>query len=178
MSILTGPEIQKQVYAGNIKIDPFVVANINPNSYNLSIGTKILETCGLECYIDKKGNKRYKPVFKQLEITKLGLYLYPGKGYLAASVEVTNSGNYVPEIDGRSSLGRLFTLVHCTAGYGDIGFHGTWTYEIVPLVHEIIVYPGDMLCQIRFTTSIGDILPYDQTGRYQNQINPTESKGI
>ena len=39
--ILTGQEIIKQVHLGRIKINPFNMDQINPNSYNFRLGNKI-----------------------------------------------------------------------------------------------------------------------------------------
>ena len=40
--MLTGPEIVKEHFAGNISIEPFNLLQVNPNSYNLKLGNKLL----------------------------------------------------------------------------------------------------------------------------------------
>jgi len=65
----------------------------------------------------------------------------------------------VPVIDGKSSIGRLFIAMHITAGYGDTGFNGQYTLEVTA-VHPVIVYPGMRFCQMRFHTTVGEVLDY------------------
>lgn len=94
-----------------------------------------------------------------------GWLLKPGIGYLMHTAERIWTTKYVPVLDGKSSLGRLFMTAHVTAGYGDPGFNGQYTLEVV-VTHPVIVYPGMRFCQIRFHTYIGKHLHYEQTGHY------------
>ena len=91
--------------------------------------------------------------------------LMPGVGYLMHTAERVCTNKYVPVLDGKSSLGRLFVMVHVTAGYGDAGFDGQYTLEV--LVHfPVIVYPGMRFCQMRFMEIKGDPVSYQRTGHY------------
>lgn len=94
-----------------------------------------------------------------------GWLLKPGVGYLMHTAERIWTTKYVPVLDGKSSLGRLFMTAHVTAGYGDPGFNGQYTLEVV-VTHPVIVYPGMRFCQIRFHTYIGAHLHYERTGHY------------
>ena len=47
----------------------------------------------------------------------------------------------MPKLEGRSSIGRLGLFIHVTAGYGDVGFKGYWTLEIVA-VEPVRIYPN------------------------------------
>lgn len=61
--------------------------------------------------------------------------------------------------------------LHVSAGYGDVGFCGTWTCEIV-VVHPLRVYPNLPVCQISYTPISANHRPY--AGRkYQNQVDAT-----
>jgi len=42
MGLLSGPEIVRQIEKGNIVIDPFDEARLNPNSYNLTMSPQLL----------------------------------------------------------------------------------------------------------------------------------------
>ena len=67
--------------------------------------------------------------------------LSPHQLYLARTAERTVTHNLVPQIEGRSSVGRLGLFVHVTAGFGDVGFSGYWTLEMFA-VHPVRIYPG------------------------------------
>lgn len=166
--ILTGPEIKRQVELGNIVIDPFDHKRIGPNSYNCKLGSRLLK------YNSRVLSTRSKSDTTEIEIPEEGYTLEVGEGYLGCTMEHTECKGFVPIIDGRSSTGRLFLLIHCTAGFGDDGFKGNWTLEIVALVKPVIVYPGDEILQIRFHQTIGERKPYK--GRYQNQDGPIASR--
>lgn len=85
-----------------------------------------------------------------------GWVLKPGIGYLMHTVERVHSRRFVPVLDGKSSVGRLFIWVHATAGYGEVGFDGQYTLEVMVL-HPVRVYPGMRFCQIRFHTTKGKV---------------------
>ena len=77
-------------------------------------------------------------------------------------------------LNGRSSVGRLGICIHITAGFGDIGFNGTWTLEITA-IKPVRVYPNIEICQVSYFTPYGESkIKYD--GRYQGQIDPTASR--
>ena len=63
--------------------------------------------------------------------------------------------------------------MHSTAGYGDIGFCGTWTLEIT-VAHPTRVYAGVEICQLQFTQVFGEIGKVYK-GKYINQVEATPS---
>ena len=69
-------------------------------------------------------------------------------------------------IEGRSSVGRLGLFVHCTNGFGDVGFSGYWTLEMFA-VQPVRVYPGVPICQISYHSISGDVTEY-QSDKYQH----------
>jgi dCTP deaminase len=191
--ILTGPEIKRLYEAGDIKITPWNEDQvnddrINPSSYDLTLGEyvavyadvvhhrqhidsdKIEDGSGISPnhygYLDVK----CEPKVHTFKIDpKLGWILKPGVGYLMHTQEVITTDNYVPILDGKSSIGRLFITAHITAGFGDYGFDGQYTLEVV-VTHPIRVYPGMRFCQMRFHTLVGEKLNYRKTGHYQGQL--------
>jgi len=70
---------------------------------------------------------RIEPTTIPIEIPPEGYVLEPNVLYLGHTNEVTHTNVYAPFIEGRSSIGRMGISVHITAGFGDIGFNGTWT---------------------------------------------------
>ena len=83
--ILTGQEIINQVNEGKIKIFPFSLKQINPNSYNFRLGNII------KYYANHILDPKIKQEAIQIEIPSEGFVLYPDKIYLGHSVEVIGS---------------------------------------------------------------------------------------
>jgi dCTP deaminase len=157
--ILTGNEIKAQL-GGNIIIDPFDESQLNPNSYNLRLHNELLVY--EEIVLDMRRPNR----FRRYVIPEDGLVLNPNQLYLGRTVERTETFNYVPMLEGRSSVGRLGLFVHITAGFGDVGFRGFWTLEMFA-VQPVRVYPGVPICQIFYHSVKGDVSEY-HSDKYQN----------
>jgi dCTP deaminase len=157
--ILSGLEIQKRL-GGDILIEPYSPAQLNPNSYNLRLFDELLVYNALELDMAKPND------FSRLRIPPEGFALEPGRLYLGRTVEHTTTNNLVPMLEGRSSVGRLGLFVHITAGFGDVGFQGFWTLELF-CVQPIKIYAGVEICQIFYHTVEGDFETY-RKGKYQN----------
>ena len=65
----------------------------------------------------KKANQ-----FKKIKIPNAGILIYPGKLYLGRTVEFTETHDFIPMLENRSSIGRLGMFIHVTTGFGDVGF--------------------------------------------------------
>lgn len=157
--ILSGLEIERQLDK-NIIIEPFNRKQLNPNSYNIRLHNELVVYCDHE--LDMKQQARTKTV----EIPEDGFVLQPGQLYLGRTVEYTKTLNYVPLLEGRSSIGRLGIFIHVTAGFGDVGFAGYWTLEIF-CIKPIRIYPGIEIGQVFYHTIEGDYESY-KSGKYQN----------
>lgn len=157
--MLSGKEIEKKL-GSEIIIEPFNRKQLNPNSYNLRLHNELLVYD--EDILDmKKENKT-----KSITIPEEGLVLEPGKLYLGRTIEYTETKNYVPMLEGRSSIGRLGLFIHVTAGFGDVGFKGYWTLEIF-CVQPIRIYPSVEVCQIYYHGIDGEYEEYT-SGKYQS----------
>src|SRR6202162_5739684 len=121
--ILSGHQIRANL-GGNIVIDPFREAHLNPNSYNLTLHNELMTY--EEVVLDMCKPNRVR----RITIPPEGLVLGPSQLYLGRTVERTETHKLVPMIEGRSSIGRLGLFVHVTAGFGDVGFCGYWTLEM------------------------------------------------
>lgn len=166
--MLTSNEIEKQIEKGNIQINPFNKDRLNVNSYNLSLHHELL--CYEKDILDVGiNNKTYK-----MDIPKNGLLLKPNELYLGRTNEYTETLNFIPCIDGRSSIARLGIFVHVTAGFGDIGFCGYWTLEIM-VIKPIIIKPNVEICQISYHKPIGKIDKL-YNGKYQNNNDIQSSR--
>jgi dCTP deaminase len=150
--ILSGHQI-RACLGENIRIDPFDDANINPNSYNLTLHNELMTYEELVLDMAKPNRVR------RLTIPPEGLVLSPNQLYLGRTVERTETHNLVPMIEGRSSIGRLGLFVHVTAGFGDVGFCGYWTLEMFA-VQPVRIFAGVAICQLFFHEIRGDITEY------------------
>ncbi len=103
----------------------------------------------------------------EIEIPEDGYILVPGRLYLGETEEYTETYGFVPNIDGRSTTGRLGLEIHRTAGFGDNGFKGKWTLEITA-THPVLIYPGMEIGQIYYEKIDGDS-SMEYNGKYQNQ---------
>lgn len=157
--ILSGLEIKKEL-GKNIIIEPFDESRLNPNSYNLKLYNELLVYD--EKVLDMKKPNKYEKII----IPDDGLILKSGRLYLARTLEYTETRNYVPMLEGRSSIGRLGLFVHITAGFGDVGFAGYWTLEMF-CVEPVKIYPYVEICQIYYHDIKGEYVNYT-SGKYQN----------
>jgi dCTP deaminase len=157
--ILSGKRIAEGL-GTKIIIDPFVPSQLNPNSYNLRLHDE------LRVYDSSALDMRLENTSQPIEIPPQGLLLKPNTLYLGRTVEYTETHDYVPMLEGRSSIGRLGLFVHITAGFGDVGFCGYWTLEIF-CVQPIRIYAGVEICQVFYHTIDGEYDTY-HSGKYQN----------
>lgn len=176
--MLTGDKIRKEINKGNITITPYDEGMINPNSYNLRLHPQLLTYKSGTAYEEdnyfldmKKSNKTDECI-----IPETGMILQPGQLYIGRTIERVGTDKYIPMINGRSSGGRLGISIHICAGFGDIGFDGTWTLEIT-VVKPVMVYPNVEIAQVCFFKPYGKVNDeFLYKGRYQGQIAATPSR--
>ena len=166
--MLTDLEILNQIKNGNILIEPFNPSQLNPNSYNVRLHPELM------VYDDPILDAHKEPKLSKLVIPEEGLVIYPNRLYLGRTVEYTETHNLVPMLNGRSSIGRLGIMIHLTAGFGDIGFAGTWTLEIAT-VKPVRIYPNMLIGQLYYEEPTGRVGRV-YNGRYQGQIDATGSR--
>ncbi len=163
--ILSGNAIRERL-GNDILIDPFDPAQLNPNSYNLTLHNELMVYEELMLDMAKANRVR------RIEIPPEGVVLSPNQLYLARTVERTTTHNLVPQIEGRSSIGRLGLFVHVTAGFGDVGFSGYWTLEMFA-IHPVRIYPGIPICQIFYHEVCGPIEEYASKYQHNRDIQPS-----
>lgn len=188
--MLTGSKIIEEYDLGRIEIDNFDKACVNPNSYDLKIGNtyKTIESDQKLKYcaapqslsindivipIDELSLK--EPIeYEEHEISDEGVVLYPGTLYLIPTLNKIHTDYYIPIITGRSSMGRAGISVHKEAGFGDIGFNGSWTLQVT-VTYPIRIFKNIRMAQVYFITPYGDIdMLYH--GKYQNSDTANGSK--
>lgn len=163
--ILTGKEILSRC-GGDIVIDPFDPKKLNPNSYNLTLHDELMVY--EEVVLDMAKANRVR----RLVIPPEGLVLSPNQLYLGRTAERTKTRNLVPQLEGRSSVGRLGLFVHVTAGFGDVGFEGFWTLEMFA-VQPVRVYAGIEICQIIYHELTGEVEEYASKYQHNSDIQPS-----
>jgi len=163
--ILSGKEILSRL-GEDIEIDPFEPGRINPNSYNLTLHNELMVY--EEVVLDMAKANRVR----RIPIPEEGIVLSPNQLYLARTVERTVTHNLVPQIEGRSSVGRLGLFVHVTAGFGDVGFAGYWTLEMFA-VQPVRIYAGTEICQIFYHELTGLVEEYDSKYQHNHDIQPS-----
>lgn len=158
--ILSGKRIEEEIQKGNLVIDPFDAKRTGPNSYNLRLHHE------LAVYEQPVLDMKEPLTCKRVIIPEEGLVIEPNQLYLGRTIEYTETRNFVPMLEGRSSIGRLGLSVHITAGFGDVGFRGFWTLEIFA-IHPIRIYAGVEICQIFYHEISGDFVEY-RSNKYQD----------
>ncbi len=178
--MISGNQIIREIELGNINIDPFNIDNVNPMSVDLTLGSKF--SCykprfGEPLVLDSKRDTSFN--LSTGVILKEGIVVEPGIGYLMHTAETVYTEKFQPIINGKSSIGRLFLLIHYTAGFGDPGFNGQYTLEISSL-YNTILYEGMNICQVSFQEIKGDITSYSKTGNYigKNSKGPIGSQAF
>lgn len=164
--ILSGKSIEAKL-GKDIIIDPYRKEQLNPNSYNLRLHQDLL------VYDKPVLDMKLENTAQKVTIPKEGLLLEKDKLYLGRTLEFTETHNYVPMLEGRSSIGRLGLFVHITAGFGDVGFSGFWTLEMF-CVQPIRIYAGVEICQIFYHSIEGEYEEYRSKKYQHNQgIQPS-----
>jgi dCTP deaminase len=148
--ILTDKEILSYMEQGLIKVEPFDLACLGTNSYDVHLG-KTLALYESDVLDAKAHNK-----IKTFEIPEEGYVLNPDKFYLGVTAEYTETHSHVPFLEGKSSVGRLGIDIHATAGKGDVGFCNHWTLEI-SVKQPVRVYANMPIGQLIYFVVKGDI---------------------
>ena len=180
--LLSDRDIRSSVDAGDIRLDPWDPAMVQPSSVDVR----------LDKYFRVFENHRYPsidPSVEQPELTRLievdggeAFVLHPGEFVLASTYETVTLGPAVAaRLEGKSSLGRLGLLTHSTAGFIDPGFSGHVTLELSNMATlPVKLWPGMKIGQLCFfeLTSPAEH-PYGSpqySSRYQGQRGPTPSR--
>lgn len=139
-------------------VDPFSESQLQPASYDVALGDEFI----------MGGNKR---------TLSLGMALFPGECALGVTKETVNCPDDIAiRVEGKSSIGRKFVLVHVTAGFIDPGFRGKITLEIVNLSPDtFVLMPGMLIAQLSFIQLAG-VPDRVYSGRYQDATGVEASK--
>lgn len=170
MTVYSDSYIHIAKSVGDIDIDPFDKANVQPNSYELTLDKHLYLMS-----IDKDG--------KMEAIPKTCPYTFKnGEFLIASSVErIKLVRKACAVVMGKSTLGRRGISCHQTAGLVDCGFDGTITLELSNVGGNFVLEEGMKIAQIVFMASHPVRVPYgtgNLNSHYQGQTGPTLPEGI
>lgn len=166
--MLGSKEIIKQREKGNIVIEPYNDKQVNPNSYDITLGNWFIlpKESHIPIALDLASSVDliwHEPVWKN---NSDWLVLAPGDYILAHTDEYVGSHKYATLLKARSTFGRLFIDVCPSAGFGDIGYVNRWTLEIKNNSNNYYTLkPGMRVGQISFLEIKGKGKEY--MGAYQ-----------
>lgn len=163
--ILSDRSIKNLLGNGEIVIDPSPTpAQIQPASIDLTLGADFLSP------------------YENEPVHYPGAYtILPGECVLGTTVERIEVPNFlVGRVEGKSSWGRKFLMIHSTAGFIDPGFKGNITLEFTNLSQVSQTLPiGSAIAQISFSWVDHTVdRPYGSDGlnsHYQGQKGVTPS---
>ena len=170
--ILSDTSILQAIENQDIVIEPYDRACLGTNSYDVHLSKH------LACYIDEIIDAKKHNQVDRFQIEEAGIVLHPGKTYLGSTIEYTETRQYVPFLEGKSSVGRLGIDIHATAGKGDVGFCNHWTLEI-SVSQPVRVYAGMPIGQLIYFMVEGKVeIDYSNkaSAKYNNRTpQPVES---
>jgi dCTP deaminase len=108
--------------------------------------------------------------------------LSPGVPVLAHTEEIIAiPSDIVARVEGKSTWGRRFVMVHMTAGFIDPGFCGQITLEMINLSPDALwLKPGESICQLSFEYMDAPALRaygHPELGsKYQGQRGPAAAR--
>jgi len=156
----------RELARNNGLIEPYNPEQLNPASYDVTLGNKILiETLH---------------GWREVDISIPGFMMAPGAFVLGYTEEVVRIPNWLEcTFQLKSSRGRE-GYEHALAGYIDPGFTGQVTLELTNLnrYNWLPLSAGMRIGQLRFMKmDEPPHRPYSLTGRYMNDSGPVPSKG-
>ena len=184
--ILSDRDIKNRILAGEIVITSPKddhMQHIHASSMDFRLGHffKVYDHAS-QALLDPANPETLQNCTKLIEIAEGKPFIVqPHEFVLGVTMETIKlPDDLVARVEGRSSLGRLGSIVHSTAGYIDPGFEGTITLEITNINRmPVALYPGMRVGQFAFQTmtSMAD-MPYHRkpNSKYQGQKLPEESR--
>lgn len=167
---LSDKDIQRELKAGKIVLDPFDAKRLQPATYDIRLGNTFIVN-------DAHSTKAIDPVkgvYPQTQTIEVAdgeeFVLHPGVSILGYSKEKFGSDEYLIEVNGKSSLARIGLIVHNSASIVNPGHYLNIALELCNLNNvPIILRPGMEIAQLTFSTlSSNTKKSYKQTGRYSH----------
>jgi len=149
---LSDTDIKKAVQKGEITLEPFSEAQLQPVSYDIRLGNKFIANDESSTHFVDPVRKIYAKTQEREVPDGEEFVLHPGISILGISKEYFGSDVYLIQIGGKSSLARVGLMVHNTAGIINPGHFLHVTFEMTNQSNvPIILRPGMEIAQITFS---------------------------
>jgi dCTP deaminase len=149
---LSDVDIKKAVKKGEITVEPFSEAQLQPVSYDIKLGNKFITNDESSTHFVDPARKVYAKTREMAVKDGEEFVLHPGISVLGTSKEYFGSDVYLIQIGGKSSLARVGLMVHNTAGIINPGHFLHVTFEMTNQSNvPIILRPGMEIAQITFS---------------------------
>ena len=176
MTVLVDWQISDAIERKWIYIDPFHAKNIQPNSYDITLGDEIIFDVA-EGTLDPFSDDR-----AYISVPVNGGCIKSHAFGLASTKEtLTLPDNVVACVEGKSSLARDGLEIHCTGGWIDAGFSGEITLELYNKSNRPIqLREGMKIGQLVFIETAPCMKPYgvERGSKYQYQAGPTPARFV
>ena len=165
---LSDVDIQKSVKSGEIVLEPFSPARLQPASYDIRLGNKFVFNEEDETHYIDPAKKIYAKTREKKVEDGAEFVLHPGISVLGTSKEFFGSDHFLIQVSGKSSLARVGLMIHNTAGIINPGHFLNITFEITNQNNvPIIIRPGMEIAQITFSRLTSPpSRSYKKTGRF------------
>lgn len=182
MTMLSNVEIREAIESGEIRIEPFRPENVQPASYDLTLGDGFIphyrpsrETRHIIDPLDPAAT--YAQVWaRTYEYDRAVLFAMRGFTLGCTRERITLGPSIAAQVGGKSSLARLGIEVHLTAGFIDAGFSGAITLEMVNNgPDDVLLTVGMDIAQLVFYR-LGKPADPPYQGRYQHATGTQASK--
>jgi dCTP deaminase len=165
---LSDVDIKIAIKAGEITLEPFEGARLQPASYDITLGNKFIENDASSTHFVDPARKIYAKTTEKTVADGEEFVLHPGVSVLGLSKEFFGSDHYLVQVGGKSSLARVGLMIHNTAGIINPGHFLHITFEITNQSNiPIILRPGMEIAQITFSKlSSPPARNYKKLGRF------------
>lgn len=163
---------------GSSIIDTFDPAKVQSTSYDLSLSAELLEPITFLGDVDLRYTNMTN-YFNSVSLTSYGYILKSGSSVLGSTHEYfTVPDDMQLQLEGRSTIARMFLVPHVACGGITPGFRGNITLEIVNMgPFDVVLYPEMPIAQIKFLKLSKPVAyPYGSSklqSKYQGQQGPT-----
>lgn len=145
-----------------------------PNSVDVTLGGTFLVAQPKDYFVVDLEHSKPEEMFR--EIISDNFIIWPNRLVLASVEECFdcinlfdpinqnqyNPSRWVQHYEGRSTLGRMGIQSHMTAGFGDYGFKGAFTLELMNnSPWPIILKKGMRIGQVYFEAVLGEVDKYE-----------------
>lgn len=165
--VLSNVDIHSALNSGHIGIDPFNAAYLNPASYTLTLGKRLLIPRANETPVDPSA-----PELSYDEVVIRDKFVVPCGAFLLGSVaeSITLSTHYAAQLDARTTLARLGLNVLQGSTHIEPGQSGSHeTLEITNIgPRPVILQPGMKIAKIVFMR-LATPSSHGYAGRYAGQ---------